>query len=294
MESSHSVTSGNRGSPPPPPPLSFSMKSSTVSYEDMKNILKNSGIFEPDIILKDDVERSVCIFKKDSITYVLKMGNNDTRGDTTKYALLKDEADIYEDLKKFSEENSRYFPEVYKSGDIDGKFYFILMEFIEGKTLFDYVNEALTSKTSNSDKEVLTILLNLTEALNALWSGGIVHNDLSLENVMVQEDLNVKLIDFEKSSKNIDIRFNTIGSIKQGIGYLYLLTIILKTVKDPAKYNSLIQNITSEVNECKDPDCSTVYMNCIGYIKAALSTIGGKRKKSRRKNRNKKIKTRRH
>jgi serine/threonine protein kinase len=294
---SYSVASGNPRLPPPPPPLSFSMKSSSVSYEDMKRILKESGIFEPDTIKTDDAERTVCIFTKDSITYVLKMGNRDTRGDTTKYALLQDEANIYEDLKKLPEENSRYFPRIYTSGDVDGKFYYILMEYIEGKTLFDYVNGAQTSNTSNSYKEVLTILLNLTQALNALWSGGIVHNDLSVENVMVQEDLNVKLIDFEESSKDIRIQSNTIGSIKEGIGYLYLVTTTLKTVKDHTKYADLLEKITSEVKECKDPKCLTVYANCIDHIKAAMlsaSASGGKRKKSRRRNRNKKSKTRRH
>ena len=276
-------------------PMTLSIKSPVVvSYNDMKASLTDYGIFEPDKILNDDEERGVCIFKKDSLKYVLKMGNREDRDDTTKYTLLQKEDENYKELNKLNK--PQYFPKIYDSGDIDKEFYFILMEFIEGKTLFDYVNEALTSKTSNSDKEVLTILLNLTEALNALWSGGIVHNDLSLENVMVEADLNVKLIDFEKSSKNTDVRFNTIGSMKQGIGYLYLLTMTLKTVKDTTKYATLLEEITSEVNECKDPKCLTVYAKCIDHIKAALSTTGGKRKKSRRRNRtkNKKSKTRRN
>lgn len=276
-------------------PMTLSIKSPVVvSYNDMKASLTDYGIFEPDKILNDDEERGVCIFKKDSLKYVLKMGNREDRDDTTKYTLLQKEDENYKELNKLNK--PQYFPKIYDSGDIDKEFYFILMEFIEGKTLFDYVNGALTSKTSNSDKEVLTILLNLTEALNALWSGGIVHNDLSLENVMVEADLNVKLIDFEKSSKNTDVRFNTIGSMKQGIGYLYLLTMTLKTVKDTTKYATLLEEITSEVNECKDPKCLTVYAKCIDHIKAALSTTGGKRKKSRRRNRtkNKKSKTRRN
>lgn len=276
-------------------PMTLSIKSPVVvSYNDMKTSLTDYGIFEPDKILKDDEERGVCIFKKDSLKYVLKMGNREDKDDTTKYALLQKEDENYKELNKLNK--PQYFPRIYDSGDIDKEFYFILMEFIEGKTLFDYVNGALTSKTSNNDKEVLTILLNLTEALNALWSGGIVHNDLSLENVMVEADLNVKLIDFEKSSKNTDVRFNSIGSMKQGIGYLYLLTMTLKTVKDNTKYATLLEEITSEVNECKDPKCLTVYAKCIDHIKAALSTTGGKRKKSRRRNRtkNKKSKTRRN
>jgi serine/threonine protein kinase len=276
--------------------MTLSIKSPVVvSYNDMKASLTDYGIFEPDEILNEDEERGVCLFKKGSVKYVLKMGNREDRDDTTKYALLQKEDEMYKELKKLNK--PQYFPEIYDSGDIDKEFYFILMEFIEGKTLYDYVNEALTSKTSNSDKEVLTILLNLTEALNALWSGGIVHNDLSLENVMVQENLNVKLIDFEKSSKDIDIQFNTIGSMKASIGYLYLVTITLKTVKDHTKYADLLEKITSEVKECKDPKCLTVYNNCIDHIKAAMlsaSASGGKRKKSRRRNRNKKSKTRRH
>jgi serine/threonine protein kinase len=278
--------------------MTLSIKSPVVvSYNDMKTSLTDYGIFEPDKILKDDEERGVCIFKKDSLKYVLKMGNREDRDDTTKYALLQKEDENYKELQKLNK--PQYFPKIYDSGVIDKEFYFILMEFIEGRTLYDYVNRALSTKTSNSDKEVLTILLNLTEALNALWSGGIVHNDLSLENVMVEADLNVKLIDFEKSSKDIDIRFNTIGSIKGRIGYLYLVTITLETVKDNTKYAPLLEEITSEVNECKDPKCLTVYANCIDHINAAMlsaSASGGKRKKTRRRNRskNKKSKTRRN
>lgn len=295
MDSPHSLPSyETNNSNMPKPPNRLRIKTPVVvSYNDMKRSLTDYGIFEPDEILNDDTERSVCIFKKGSVKYVLKMGNREDRDDTTKYTLLQKEEEIYKELEKLG--TPQYFPKIYDSGDIDKEFYFILMEFIEGKTLYDYVNEAFYAKTTNSDKEVLTILLNITGALNALWSGGIVHNDLSLENVMVQADLNVKLIDFEKSSKNTDVRFNTVGSMKEGIGYLYLLTTTLKTVKDPAKYSSLMENIKTEVNECKDPKCVSVYSNCIGHIKAALSSLsGGKRKKSRRRSMNKKSKTRRH
>jgi len=301
--SSTSVSSQDSGSvsshesEPSSGSMALSIRSPVVvSYEDMKETLKSYDIFDDDDeILNEDEERCVLIFKKDSVKYVLKMGNRKDKDDTTKFALLQKEDENYKELQLLNK--PQYFPKVYDSGNIDEEFYYILMEFVEGKTLYDYVDAALSSKTSNSDKEILTILLNLTEALNALWSGGIVHNDLSLENVMVEADLNVKLIDFEKSSKNIDIRFNTIGSIKQGIGYLYLITMTLKTVADPAKYTNLIEQITSEVNECKDPKCLTVYANCIEHIKSALLSVsGGKRKKSRRRNRNKnkKLKTRRY
>jgi len=276
-------------------PMTLSIKSPVVvSYNDMKKSLRDYGIFEPDKILKDDKKRGVCIFKKDSVKYVLKMGNREDRDHTTKYALLQKEDEMYKELKKLNK--PQYFPKIYDSGDIDKEFYFILMEFIEGKTLFDYVNGAFSTKTSNSDKEVLTILLNLTEALNALWSGGIMHNDLSLENVMVEADLNVKLIDFEKSSRDSIIQINTIGSMNERIGYLYLVTTTLKTVEDYAKYAGLLEKITSEVKKCKDTPCLSVYANCIDHIKAAMSSTGGKRKNSRRRNRNKnkKSKTRRN
>ena len=287
MESPYSISSNNGGSPLPPSPLSLSIKTPVVvSYEDMKDILKEYSIFEPDTVLKDDEERSVCIFIKDSTKYVLKLGNRDNRDDTTKYALLKNEADIYNELKNFSKEDAKHFPKVYDSGDIDNEFYFILMEFIEGKTLFDYVDEAFSTKTYKGEKEVLKILLNLTLVLKALWSGGIVHNDLSFENVMVESNLAVRLIDFEKSSKNIDLRFNTLGSTRNGVGYYYLIIATIKTIKDSEKYAPLIASIKKELYECEDPSCLTVYSKCAEHFKAAISalsaTVGG-RKKTRRK-----------
>jgi len=73
MESPISLPSLENDSPRAPSPLTLSIKSPTiVSYEDMKDILKEYSIFEPDMILKDDTERSVCIFVKNSTKYVLK------------------------------------------------------------------------------------------------------------------------------------------------------------------------------------------------------------------------------
>ena len=50
--------------------------------------------------------------------------------------------------------------------------------------------------------------MNLTKALNALYSLGLMHGDLSVENVMIEPDFNVKLIDFEKTSADIKLEAN--------------------------------------------------------------------------------------
>jgi len=262
-------------------------KQTDISYYDMQERLIDLGIFNYDKIISDDEERSVCIFSLDGQKFVMKLGNRSDKDDTTKFHLLKKEAAIYKEIQNFPE-NSKYFPRILNSGDVNNEFYYIIMEYIQGKTLYDYLNEKYKIADFNNSNEILTILLNLTMALNALWSHGIVHADLSVENVMIEPDLNVKLIDFEKSAKYIPLKFNTVGTSRlninsksiSGYGYFFLVRISLAVLKNKDAYIPLLYAIKSLIEPCED--CKDIYYKCAKLIKAEIKMAGGSKRGTRK------------
>jgi len=269
-----------------PPPLKISLSAPKfISYDEMQEELQNLDIFKYDKILLNDKERSVCIYSLDGVKYVMKLGNRSSRDDTNKFHLLKKEIEIYKEISNFPED-AIYFPKmiaagIVNSGDIKNEFYYIIMEYIEGKTLYDYLNEKNNIANFNNSSEILTILLNLTLALNALWSHGIVHGDLSVENVMIKSDLNVKLIDFEKSAKYIPLKLNTIGTSrlnvnskdKEGYGYFFLVRISLSILKNRDNFIPFLHAIKTLIQPCDD--CADIYYNCAELIKAELKKQAG-------------------
>lgn len=279
-------------------PLKLNLSRPTIiSYYDMQEKLIDLGIFNYDKIISDDEERSVCIFSFEGTKFVMKLGNRSDRDDTTKFNLLKKEVLIYNELQNFPED-AKYFPRIINSGQIDNNFYYIIMEYVEGKTLYDYLNEKYIIADFNNSKEILTILLNLTLALNTLWSHGIVHGDLSVENVMIEPDLNVKLIDFEKSTKNNPLKLNTIGTSRlninsksiAGFGYFFLLRISISVLKNKEAFIPLLHAIKSLIEQCDD--CADIYYNCAELIRAEIKLSGGSKARATRKSlRNKRQKS---
>jgi serine/threonine protein kinase len=69
--------------------------------------------------------------------------------------------------------------------------YFIATEFIEGRTLRDYMSAA-QMKTS----EVLDVATQVASALAAAHAAGVVHRDIKPENIMLRHDRIVKVLDF--------------------------------------------------------------------------------------------------
>src|ERR1051325_985693 len=72
------------------------------------------------------------------------------------------------------------------------KEYFLVMEYAEGGTLHNYLEENFSS-LNWQDK--YRIALQLSNAIECLHEKGIVHNDLSSNNILVQQD-SIKLADF--------------------------------------------------------------------------------------------------
>jgi len=81
--------------------------------------------------------------------------------------------------------------EMYDVGEDNGK-YFIVMEYVDGKTLKSLIKKrgALTLP------EVVDIMLQLTSAIAHAHESYIIHRDIKPQNVMILEDGIVKITDF--------------------------------------------------------------------------------------------------
>ena len=80
---------------------------------------------------------------------------------------------------------------IYDWGELDGTYY-IVMEYVEGETLKDYIRRH--GRLSGS--EAVRVLLHLLAALEFAHRSGIVHRDIKPQNVMLDREGNVKVTDF--------------------------------------------------------------------------------------------------
>ncbi|HEX3101632.1 MAG TPA: protein kinase, partial [Pyrinomonadaceae bacterium] len=103
-----------------------------------------------------------------------------------------------EELKRFIQEakaasalNHPHIITVYDVGEVDGKNY-ISTELIEGKTL----RECLYAKKALELSNILTITVQVCEALSAAHQAGIIHRDIKPENIMIRKDGYAKVLDF--------------------------------------------------------------------------------------------------
>ena len=81
--------------------------------------------------------------------------------------------------------------EMYDVGEDDG-IYYIIMEYIEGKTL----KQLIKKRGSITLSEAIDIMLQLTDGIAQAHDSYIIHRDLKPQNVMIKEDGTVKITDF--------------------------------------------------------------------------------------------------
>ncbi len=88
---------------------------------------------------------------------------------------------------------------IYETGEVNGKAY-IVMEYIEGEDLKERMKgDPLPTK------EILRIILEISEALAKAHANGIVHRDLKPANIMLTPDNRVKIMDFGLAKRVTDV-----------------------------------------------------------------------------------------
>ena len=81
--------------------------------------------------------------------------------------------------------------EIYDVGEDEDKYY-IVMEYVEGESLKKYVRNYGTMK----GEDILTKLKPVIESLCVIHKEGIIHRDISPDNLMVTKGGSIQLIDF--------------------------------------------------------------------------------------------------
>ena len=100
--------------------------------------------------------------------------------------IAKEEADIYIALHDIS-----YFPTVYESG-----LNFIVMDFIEGRTLFECVNQGIPITAEHIKEIDAALLLASNRGLNP--------SDIHLRNIFITSSNDIKLIDVARFRQTKD------------------------------------------------------------------------------------------
>ena len=274
--------------PPPPPPLLGLFESAKepekpiILFEDMKTKFLEKGVYTS---FSEKSSQSILFVKYEEKSYVVKLGNHEKipeRGDLTKYDLINKENSVYERIRE-----STYFPKKIEYGNYH-HFNYLIIEYIKGKTLYDFVFEEQIRPLS----EIFTIGLHITNAINELYEMGFTHGDLSPHNIMIKDDLKAVLIDFERAEpKESDEYTHNIQTNMKGItladkgdfkkifeiiehykdtiknrnapipGYIFLVGILIHLLDEKESYKSFLQSLWTELTTNFNKE--TPYKKCI-------------------------------
>lgn len=81
-----------------------------------------------------------------------------------------------------------------------GRFYFLAMEFLEGRSLQDLVE----AHGPILDQDVMLITRSLVQAMAYMAERGLIHRDLKPANIMITQDGTIKLLDFGLAKRLAD------------------------------------------------------------------------------------------
>jgi len=96
---------------------------------------------------------------------------------------------------------------------LEGKYHYIVMEYIDGVTLSDYI----INKKILSNEETMSVSIQICKALVHAHSNNIIHRDIKPHNVMLTKDGVAKVTDFgiakATTNKTMTLSGRTIGSV---------------------------------------------------------------------------------
>lgn len=105
--------------------------------------------------------------------------------------------------------------EMYDVGEDDG-IYYIVMEYIEGQTL----KQLLKRRGSLTLSEAIDIILQLTDGMAHAHDAYIIHRDLKPQNIMIQDDGQIKITDFGIAMALNSTQLTQTNSVMGSVHYL--------------------------------------------------------------------------
>ncbi len=105
--------------------------------------------------------------------------------------------------------------EMYDVGEDDG-LYYIVMEYVEGKTL----KQLLKKRGSLTISEAIDIMLQLTDGMAHAHDSYIIHRDLKPQNIMIQDDGQIKITDFGIAMALNSTQLTQTNSVMGSVHYL--------------------------------------------------------------------------
>lgn len=83
----------------------------------------------------------------------------------------------------------------------DDKYYYIVIDFIKGNTLFEDINKLTKKKKILSKKVAKTIFLDILNIIKFCHLNNLAHRDIKLENLIINDKSKITLIDFGFAEK---------------------------------------------------------------------------------------------
>ena len=93
---------------------------------------------------------------------------------------------------------------------------FIAMEYLPGGTFEDHIREI----GKLPKHEIVDLSLQICEGLELIHSRGIIHRDLKSRNIMFDENLNVRIMDFGLSKSPLVSTMTSLGTVVGTLGYV--------------------------------------------------------------------------
>ena len=104
---------------------------------------------------------------------------------------------------------------MYDVGEDNG-IYYIVMEYVDGKTL----KQLLKKRGSLTLSEVIDIMLQLTDGMAHAHDSYIVHRDLKPQNIMIEDDGQIKITDFGIAMALNSTQLTQTNSVMGSVHYL--------------------------------------------------------------------------
>lgn len=105
--------------------------------------------------------------------------------------------------------------EMYDVGEDNG-LYYIIMEYVEGKTL----KQLLKKRGTLTLSEAIDIMVQLTDGMAHAHDSYIIHRDLKPQNIMIQDDGQIKITDFGIAMALNSTQLTQTNSVMGSVHYL--------------------------------------------------------------------------